>query len=63
MPARKRGRAEMETAPELPPPSPPQAPSLLMQIRNRWEFANLVQYIYLFGDALKIDKEIDVEVR
>ena len=56
MPTRKRGRAEMEAV------EPPEPPSLLTQIRNKWEFANLAQYINLFGDAVKIDKEVDVEV-
>ena len=56
MPARKRGRAELEAA------EPPEPPSLLHQIRNRWEFANLAQYINLFGDAVRIDKDVDVEV-
>lgn len=42
---------------------PPQPPSLLTQIRNRWELANLMQYIQIFGDAIKIDSEIDIEVR
>ena len=64
MPTRKRGRAEAEAAEPSPAQDQaPQPPSLLIQIRNNWQFANLVQYIYLFGDALKIDKELDVEVR
>lgn len=58
MPTRKRVRAEMEAA-EPPAPEPT---SLLTQIRNKWEFANLMQYIYLFGEAVKIDPEIDAEV-
>ncbi|KAI9171903.1 hypothetical protein HJFPF1_01394 [Paramyrothecium foliicola] len=35
--------------------------SFLSQLRNMWEFANLCQWIYLFGKAAKIDNSIDVE--
>ncbi|KAI9661512.1 MAG: hypothetical protein M1831_003034 [Alyxoria varia] len=35
--------------------------SLLTHIRNLWEFAALVEFIYLFGSAIKIDNDIDVE--
>jgi hypothetical protein len=34
----------------------------LHRLRNMWEFANLCQWIYLFGKAAKIDESIDVEV-
>lgn len=37
------------------------ANSLLHRIRNMWQFANLCQWIYLFGKAVKIDESIDVE--
>jgi hypothetical protein len=56
MPARKRGRDELEAQ------EPPEPPSLLKRLRNMWEFANLMQYIYIFGDAVKIDKDFDIEV-
>lgn len=42
-----------------------QAPSesdLLQPIRNSWQFANLFQWIYLFGRAVKIDENIDIDV-
>ena len=38
-------------------------PSLLSRLRNTWEFANLMQYIFIFGRAVKIDEEFDIEVR
>jgi hypothetical protein len=57
MGSRKRARDEMEA--EEPAPEP----SLLHKIRNMWQFANLAQYIFLFGDAVKIDNELDIEVR
>ncbi len=28
-----------------------------------WQFANLCQWIYLFGKAVKINDDIDIEVR
>jgi hypothetical protein len=36
--------------------------SVLDQLRNMWQFANLCQWIYIFGKAAKIDESIDVEV-
>jgi hypothetical protein len=27
-----------------------------------WEFASLMQYIFLFGNAVKIDEDFDIEV-
>jgi hypothetical protein len=59
MPARKRGRAEMEVDEAVS--EPPTIPSLLVQIRNTWEFASLMQYLFFFGKAVKLD-DIDVEV-
>lgn len=63
MPARKRGidevAAEVEPALAVQPPVPP----LLVKLRNMWEFACLMQYISLFGDAVKISDEVDVDVR
>ena len=56
--ARKRSLRELigDDAPksELPP--------LLRRLRNMWQFANLCQWIYIFGKAVKIDDNIDIEV-
>jgi hypothetical protein len=41
----------------------PKEHGLLHRIRNMWEFANLVQWIFIFGRAVKIDENLDVEVR
>ena len=60
MPARKRGRAEMESSAE--PAQPPQDESMLACLRNMWEFSNLMQYIFIFGKAVKIDEDFDIEV-
>lgn len=54
---RKRAlsKAEPEDAPSTKPLS------LLQQIRNTWQFANLFQFIMLFGKALKTDDNFDIE--
>ncbi|KAL1843142.1 hypothetical protein VTJ49DRAFT_2892 [Mycothermus thermophilus] len=39
----------------------PAQPSILQRIRNMWQFANLYQFILLFGKALKIDDNLDIE--
>jgi hypothetical protein len=57
MSRRKRGHDEMEAS------EPPKEKSMLEKIRNMWEFASLYQYIYTFGDAVKIDRDLDIEVR
>lgn len=38
-------------------------PSLLSRVRNTWHFACLMQFIQTFGNALKIDDDLDIEVR
>ena len=35
----------------------------LTTLRNMWEFASLMQYIFLFGHVVKIDDDFDIEVR
>lgn len=40
-----------------------QPASTLCRIRNMWQFANLCQWIYMFGKAVKVDDAIDIEVR
>ncbi|KAL9598210.1 MAG: hypothetical protein Q9219_004630 [cf. Caloplaca sp. 3 TL-2023] len=55
MSSRKRGRAEMESS-EITP-----EPSLLQRIRNTWEFSNLMQFIFIFGKAVKIDEDFTVD--
>lgn len=54
--ARKRSIAELDDhgAGEVP---------LLNRIRNMWQFANLCQWIYLFGKAVRIPDDVDVDVR
>ncbi len=57
---RKRSLAEMETS---EPTQKKGGPSLLQQLRNMWEFASVMQYIFTFGKAVKIDEDFDIEVR
>ena len=59
MPGRKRTRDEVD---DSNIPAPPQPHSMLVKLRNTWEFANLMQYIFLFGKAVKIDEDFDIEV-
>ncbi|KAL3295816.1 PHD-finger domain-containing protein [Colletotrichum asianum] len=36
-------------------------PTLLHRIRSQWQFANLCQWIFLFGKVVKIDDSLDTE--
>ncbi len=36
--------------------------SMLDKLRNMWEFSNLMQYIFIFGRAVKIDEDLTIEV-
>ncbi|KAL2756142.1 hypothetical protein ACRALDRAFT_2027747 [Sodiomyces alcalophilus JCM 7366] len=57
--SRKRTRQE---ASATPPAEQPDADSSLRQrIRNMWQFANLGQWIYLFGKVVKIDDRLDTD--
>ena len=58
MTSRKRGRAEMEEGATQPAEQP-----IRYRLRTMWEFANLMQYIFIFGEAVKIDKDLGIEVR
>lgn len=75
MVSRKRAREEAEEDDpsvrvvvkrnEPLPSSSPQdgvEPGLLHQLRNMWEFSNLIQFIYSFGKAVKISEDIDIDV-
>lgn len=56
MVSRKRDRAEMESS------EPPKEMGLLDRLRNMWQFANLMQYIFIFGRAVKIDEDFTIDV-
>ncbi|KIX04653.1 uncharacterized protein Z518_05523 [Rhinocladiella mackenziei CBS 650.93] len=55
---RKRTHDEMDAQ---EPEEKKSEPSLLHRIRNMWEFASVMQYIFLFGKAVKIDEDFDIE--
>ncbi len=57
MPARKRDLQELEAS------DAPKAPSVLDRLRNMWHFANLAQYLFIFGKAVRVDENIGIEVR
>lgn len=56
---RKRSRSEAIDAPEA---QATEEPGLLQRIRSSWEFANIMQYIHIFGKIMKIDEEFGIEV-
>ncbi|KAH6636728.1 hypothetical protein F5144DRAFT_568485 [Chaetomium tenue] len=56
-PAHKRSLQELSSANV----QDPEQPSVLHRIRNMWQFANLFQFIQLFGQALKLDDSLDIE--
>lgn len=57
MVSRKRNHSETGAAPK----QPPEGPGLLHRLRNSWEFANLMQYISMFGKLMKIDENFGIE--
>ncbi|QDS74383.1 hypothetical protein FKW77_005439 [Venturia effusa] len=58
MGSRKRGRDQMEAV--EPVPEIAEEPSTLQKIREMWEFASLMQYLFFFGKAVKLE-DLDVE--
>ncbi|KAI0111524.1 hypothetical protein F4814DRAFT_422783 [Daldinia grandis] len=57
--SRKRALRDAEPEPEAR--APPKELSLLHRIRNTWQFANLFQWIYLFGKVVKIDDNLEID--
>lgn len=35
---------------------------LLTKLRNMWEFASFMQYVFIFGKAVKIAEDFDMDV-
>ncbi|ROT37025.1 hypothetical protein SODALDRAFT_380509 [Sodiomyces alkalinus F11] len=56
-----RKRTHLEASTDVPADGPATEPSLRQRIRNMWQFANLGQWIYLFGKAVKIDDRLDTD--
>lgn len=59
MSSRKRSLREANIAPA----QENQEESLIHQLRNSFYFANLYQWICIFGKVVKIDDNLDIEVR
>ena len=62
MPRLKRSAAEAQLDVPTEPEMAPEAAQTLKDLRNMWEFASLMQYIFLFGNVVKIDEDFDIEV-
>lgn len=64
--SRKRALRDAEAEPDGPAPATaqdaPEHASLLQRVRNTWQFANLFQWIFLFGKVVKIDDSLDIDV-
>ena len=63
MPARKRARQGADT--DTPIAAVEKAKlhnETLLRLRSMWQFAALMQYMYIFGKPVKIDPEFDMEV-
>ena len=63
MPRYKRSREDAELDVPVEPTVPEEHRETLATLRNMWEFASLMQYIFLFGHVVKIDDDLDIEVR
>ncbi|KXT10031.1 hypothetical protein AC579_1227 [Pseudocercospora musae] len=65
MPRYKRTREDAEldlpVEPEPEPALPEEHKETLAKLRNMWQFASLMQYIFLFGHVVKIDEDFDIE--
>ncbi|PTB64064.1 hypothetical protein BBK36DRAFT_1178106 [Trichoderma citrinoviride] len=57
-PAQDTSRTPHSTPGPIPKPN---FGSSLQRIRSMWQFANLCQWIYIFGDAASIDDSVDVD--
>lgn len=64
MPRTKRTAdvAELDLSLEPVAAVPAEQQAILTRLRNMWEFASLMQYIFLFGHVVKIDEDLDIEV-
>jgi hypothetical protein len=62
MPRYKRTRDDAELDLPVEAQVAPENLETLTKLRNMWEFASLMQYIFLFGHVVKIDDDFDIEV-
>lgn len=64
MVSRKRTHSEVDAAPaqQQLQQQPVEESGLLHRLRNCWEFANLMQYVSMFGNVMRIDEDFSIEV-
>ena len=62
MPRYKRTFDEAELDIPLEPDVSPEQQETLTKLRNMWEFASFMQYIFLFSHVVKIDDDFDIDV-
>lgn len=63
MPRYKRTADDAQLDLPIEPEIAPEDAETLAKLRNMWEFASLMQYIFLFGHAVKIEEDFDIEVQ
>lgn len=63
MPRYKRTREEAGFEVPAEPKVNPERAEMLSNLRNMWEFASVMQFIFMFGQVVKIDESFDIEVR
>ncbi|GIZ39663.1 hypothetical protein CKM354_000303800 [Cercospora kikuchii] len=61
MPRYKRTADAAQLDAVAEPPMAAATNETLIKLRNMWEFASLMQYIFLFGSAVRIDDDFDIE--
>ncbi|TKA71737.1 hypothetical protein B0A55_08538 [Friedmanniomyces simplex] len=61
MPRYKRSADEAQLDLPITPDVAPEHVETLQKLRNMWEFASLMQYIFLFGHIVKVDDDLDIE--
>lgn len=61
MPRYKRTADDAQLDLPIEPEIAPEDAETLAKLRNMWEFASLMQYIFLFGHAVKIEEDFDIE--
>ncbi|KAK3070955.1 hypothetical protein LTR53_009515 [Teratosphaeriaceae sp. CCFEE 6253] len=61
MPRYKRTADEAQLDLPTAPQVAPEDVERLTKLRNMWELASLMQYIFLFGHIVKVDDDLDIE--
>jgi len=59
---RKRVRDEAELDISIAPVEDARDIAVLHRLRNTWQFACFMQYVHIFGSAVKIGEDLDIEV-